>query len=326
MWRMKCFYNLLNIFIVMNKSSVSHLVLPAMCWCRHGLTLCCLSLALNALAATPPLITTQPASQTVLMGSNATFTVVASTGTTLSYAWFFNGLAIPGATNSAFTVAKVQFTNAGPYYVNVINAGGTVKSAIAALNVNPPSGSSLAAPWVSADIGTVGLVGSAYNVSNNYTINGSGASLVGSVADQFHFIYQTMPGNGSIAARVTSQSGTNVNGYAGVMIRETTATGSRFVFAARQGNGTTVVRSRPSTGGATTSTNGPVRALTNCWLELVRTGTNIAALTSTNGSAWVPVQTNGITMATNVIFGLFVTSGNTNVLDSDGFTNITVVP
>jgi hypothetical protein len=40
----------------------------------------------------------------------------------------------------------------------------------------------------------------------------------------------------------------------------------------------------------------------------------------------VTVQTNKFTMATNVTFGLFVTSGNTNVLDSDLFTNVTAVP
>ena len=223
-------------------------------------------------------------------------------------------------------MVKAQYTNAGPYYVNVVNAGGTVKSAVATLNVNPPAGSTLAAPWVSADVGTVGLVGSAYNAGGNYTVNGSGASLVGASADQFRYVYQTMTGNGSIAARVTGQSGTNVNGYAGVMIRETTATGARFMFAARQGNGPVVVRSRTSTGGATTSTNTPSAALASCWVQLVRTGTNIAALTSINGSAWTPVQTNSLNMATNVIFGLFVTSGSTNVLDSDVFTNITAVP
>ena len=293
--------------------------------CRRGVTLSGLLFVVNAFAGTAPLITTQPLSQIVPAGSNATFSVVAATATTLSYQWYFNNLLIKGATSSSYTVTA-QYTNAGLYYVAVKNAFGTVNSANATLNVNRPTGSTLAAPWVSADIGTVGLVGSAYNAGGSYTDNGSGASLVGAAADQFHYVYQTMPGNGSIAARVSTQSGTNLNGYAGIMIRETTATGSRFVFAARQGNGTTVVRSRASTGGTTTSTNGPVRALPNCWLELVRTGTNIAALTSTNGSAWVPVQTNHIVMATNVIFGLFVTSGSTNVLDSDVFTNIIVVP
>jgi len=131
--------------------------------CRHGVVLCGLLFALNAFAATPPAITSQPASKTVLSGSNATFSVAASTGTTLSYQWYFNSVLIKGATNNSYAVVKAQFTNAGPYYVNVINAGGTVKSAVATLNVNPPAGSTLAAPWVSADVGTVGLVGSAYN-------------------------------------------------------------------------------------------------------------------------------------------------------------------
>ena len=133
-------------------------------WCRQGLTLCVLFFALNLFAATPPLITTQPTSKTVLLGSNVVFSVAASTGTTLSYQWYLNGIVIQGATNSSFTIAKVQFTNAGPYYVNVVNAGGTVKSAIATLNVNPPSGSTLAAPWASADIGTVGLMGDYWEV------------------------------------------------------------------------------------------------------------------------------------------------------------------
>ena len=307
----------------MNKSGFFNL---AMRGCRHGFTFCGVLFALNAFGATVPLITSQPASKTVLSGSNTTFSVIASTSTPLRYQWYFNSASIKGATNSSYALAKVQYTNAGLYSVSVQNAGGTVNSSNATLTVNPPAGSTLAAPWVSADIGTVGLVGSASSASNNYTVNGAGASLVGATADQFHYIYQTMPGNGSIAARVTSQSGTNANGYAGVMIRETTATGARFVFAARQGNGAVVVRSRPSTGGATTSTNGPARVLPNCWLELVRTGNNIAALTSTNGSTWVPIQTNSVAMATNVIFGLFVTSGSTNALDSDVFTNLTVVP
>ena len=189
----------------------------------------------------------------------------------------------------------------------------------------PPTNYVLSAPWVTADIGTVGLVGSAYNISNLYTVNGSGASLNGT-ADQFRYVYQTMVGDGSIVARIASQSGTNVNGYAGIMVRETTATGSSFMFAARQGNGTLIARSRTSTGGATTSTNGPSLTLANYWLQLTRTGNNISALSSTNGSSWVTVKTNAFTMATNITFGLFVTSGNTNVLDSDVFTNITAVP
>jgi hypothetical protein len=285
-----------------------------------------LAMGLNAIAGVPPVISAQPTNQTVAAGSTVTNSVKATSATVLSYQWYFNGGKIISATNSSYILAKAQYTNAGPYYVAVANAYGTVNSSVVTLNVTNPAGTTLAAPWVTADIGTVGLTGSAYSVSNLYTVNGAGASLVGSVADQFRYVYQTMPGNGSITARINSQTGTNAIGYAGIMIRETTATGSRFVFTAREGDGKLVTRSRTATGGATTSTNGPNYTMPNYWLQLVRTGTNIAASASTNGVSWLRLQTNGVAMATNVTFGLFVTSGNTNALSSAVFTNVTAVP
>ena len=289
------------------------------------IAVCTLAFTLDAYAGVPPVIGTQPASKTVASGSNVTFTVTATSATTLSYQWYFNGSKITGATSNTLSI-NAQYTNAGPYYASVANAYGTMNSAVATLNVTAPVGSTLSAPWISADIGAVGLVGSSYNKTNLYTVTGAGASLAGAVADQFQFVYQTMVADGSIIARIASQNGTNANGYAGVMVRETTATGSSFMFVAREGDGKTVVRSRTSTGGATTSTNGVTLTIPNYWVELIRTGNKIAALTSTNGSNWVGVQTNTFTMATNVVFGLFVTSGNTNALSTGSFTNITAVP
>jgi hypothetical protein len=306
--------------------------------CRRGwaLTACGLFLALPGfveaglgeiveVSGAPPVITAQPVSATVTNSNSVSFSVTVTSSSALAYQWFFNSAAISGATGSNYTIAKATFANAGLYYVAITNTGGSINSSKATLNVMPSATEVLSAPWVSADIGAVGLTGSAYNVGNLYTVNGAGASLNGT-SDQFHYVYQTMPGNGSIAAQVVSQSGTTATAYAGIMIRETTATGASFMFVGRQGNGPMVARSRTSTGAATTSTNGPTLALPNYWLELVRTGSNIAALHSTNGSTWVSFKTNSFTMATNVTFGLVVTSGSTNVLNSDLFTNITVVP
>lgn len=279
-----------------------------------------------AIVGAPPVITVQPTNRTVSLGGTTTFAITITSSSALFYQWYFNGVAITGAKTNAYTLTNAQFTNAGAYYVGITNSGGSVTSTNAILNLIPPTNYVLAAPWVSADIGSVGLIGSAYSVSNLYTVNGAGANLNGSTADQLRYVYQPMPGNGSLIARITGQSRTNVNGLAGIMIRETTQPGSSFMAAARQGNGTLVVRSRTSTSAATTSTNGPTLTLPNDWIELVRTGTNIAALTSSNGTSWVAFRTNSFTMATNITFGLFVTSGNTNLLDNDLFTNITAVP
>lgn len=85
-----------------------------------------------------PVITTQPASQTVTTGSNATFSVVATSANgPLTYQWEFNGTAIPAATGSSYSVSLAGSTNAGNYSVTVTNGAGSVTSANAVLTVNP---------------------------------------------------------------------------------------------------------------------------------------------------------------------------------------------
>ena len=92
----------------------------------------------------PPVISTQPASQTVTAGANATFSVAASGATPFTYQWTFGGTAISGATSDTLTLSNVQASNAGTYAVTVKNTYGTVTSNNATLTVNqpapPPSG------------------------------------------------------------------------------------------------------------------------------------------------------------------------------------------
>src|ERR1700688_1612862 len=50
-----------------------------------------------------PTIMTQPASQTVMIGQTATFSVAASGTAPLSYQWMKNAATIAGATSSSYT-------------------------------------------------------------------------------------------------------------------------------------------------------------------------------------------------------------------------------
>jgi endonuclease/exonuclease/phosphatase family metal-dependent hydrolase len=88
-----------------------------------------------------PAITTQPQSQSVATGSSATFSVIATGTSPLNYQWLFNGTNIFSATNSLFTLASAQLTNAGNYSVTVTNIAGSVTSSVALLNVSnaPPA-------------------------------------------------------------------------------------------------------------------------------------------------------------------------------------------
>ncbi|HEY1663123.1 MAG TPA: LamG-like jellyroll fold domain-containing protein [Verrucomicrobiae bacterium] len=100
----------------------------------------------KCLTPTPPVITTQPTNETVLMGQTATFSVTASGTQPLGYQWTFDTTNIVRATNAIFTLSDVQFTNAGTYAVVVSNLVESVLSSNAVLTVTvppcdpPPSG------------------------------------------------------------------------------------------------------------------------------------------------------------------------------------------
>ena len=87
---------------------------------------------------TAPQILTSPSSQTVNVGSNATFSVAASGTTPMTYHWLFNGGNMSGQTASTLNLSDVQQSQAGNYSVIVSNVAGTATSAAAVLTVVVP--------------------------------------------------------------------------------------------------------------------------------------------------------------------------------------------
>jgi hypothetical protein len=85
----------------------------------------------------PPEILAQPASQNVNEGQTATFTVTAAGTPPISYQWFRNGVAIPGATASSYTTAALLPPDSGAAFtVQCQNASGSVMSQPATVTVN----------------------------------------------------------------------------------------------------------------------------------------------------------------------------------------------
>ena len=83
-----------------------------------------------------PAITTQPANQSVVTGSTATFTVTATGGAPLAYQWKKNGTDISGANFSTYkTPATSMGDNAAVFTVAVSNTAGTATSTEARLTV-----------------------------------------------------------------------------------------------------------------------------------------------------------------------------------------------
>jgi pectate lyase len=93
--------------------------------------------------ATPPSISRDPQDESVFVGQDASFSVLAAGTLPLSYQWDDNtNSPIGNATNSTLTVTNAQVSDSGGYSVIVSNAYGSVTSAVAQLSVtipDPPS-------------------------------------------------------------------------------------------------------------------------------------------------------------------------------------------
>ena len=87
---------------------------------------------------TLPIIVTQPADQSVLVGSNAVFHGEVDGTPPLAYQWRRDGAAISGETNATLVFNAVQVTNAAAFQLFVSNAFGSVTSSVARLTIREP--------------------------------------------------------------------------------------------------------------------------------------------------------------------------------------------
>ena len=86
----------------------------------------------------PVEITTQPVGGELVPGASKTLSVAATGTAPLTYQWRRNGVAIPGATAAAYTIASAQVANAGVYDILVSNVVGSVTSEAAVLEMASP--------------------------------------------------------------------------------------------------------------------------------------------------------------------------------------------
>jgi hypothetical protein len=180
-------------------------------------------------------------------------------------------------------------------------------------------------PWMSADIGTGMLEGSASHDAGTFTLSGSG--VIGGTSDRHHFTYQTLTGDGEIIARISNLQDTGNSSRVGVMIRDSLAPNSMEIFMGMTGSNAYRWMRRTTTGGSTSTTNSSTGSVPNTWVRLVRSGTTITAYKSTNGTSWTSVGS-----TTNTSFGstcyicLAVSSGSNTTANTSQFSNVTVVP
>jgi hypothetical protein len=116
----------------------------------------------------PPGISVQPANLTILVGSNANFSVTPTGSAPLSFRWMkdgvnlSNGGRISGATNSSLAIANSITNDAGGYNVYITNIVGTITSSVASLTVLVP-------PTITSATNASGRQGLLFSFANTAT-------------------------------------------------------------------------------------------------------------------------------------------------------------
>jgi hypothetical protein len=173
--------------------------------------------------------------------------------------------------------------------------------------------------------GTAGPTSSTYS-GGTYTEVGNGADIW--QQDQFHYLYKSWTGDGTIIARVTSLGISHGAAKAAVMFRETVNVDSRHAMMAVQ----------PPTGGGAewayrssgTQTNYTATAgiAPTYWIKLVRSGDTFTGFTApdTSGTpgAWTQRGTQSITMPGTILVGLATLSHSATLTTTATYDYVTV--
>lgn len=179
--------------------------------------------------------------------------------------------------------------------------------------VTPP------APWHEGDVGHPTVSGYASYDNGVFTVRGAGGDIWGPT-DEFHYLSQPFSGDGTVIARVTSQTRTDDWAKSGIIIKESTEAGSKYaLLAVTPANGTTFQYDFDGDGGSAPYT------LPNAWLKLTREGDVFRGYTSANGADWTLVGQTTIEMGSVVTAGLAVTSHKYDTLNTTRFDHVSVI-
>ena len=171
--------------------------------------------------------------------------------------------------------------------------------------------------WSSQDIGATAIAGSACYSNGTYTLKASGNDIW-DVADQFHFAYNVLTGDGNLVARVNTMDNSNPWNKCGIIFRESLDAGSRHAFMALTSGNGVAFQNRPVTDGSSNNTNtGTMTA--PYWVKLTKSGSVYSAFASPDSVQWSQIGNAtdlGFGANTPVYVGLALTSHDNTILST----------
>jgi hypothetical protein len=201
----------------------------------------------------------------------------------------------------------------------------TLKGVSVAAGEFPPPGLVCPSRWTCADIGAATPMGSNSLSGGTWTVAGGGSNIWDG-SDTFRYVWQSIPGNGGISAKVSSQTDSDAWAKSGVMLRASADPASPFYAVCTTPSNGIVVQARTAEGSDAIQV-GAVSGSAPVYLEVTRTGTTFSAATSDNGTTWTPVPGSSLSIpgfTGAVLAGMAVCSSDPELLSTAVFNSVAV--
>lgn len=208
-------------------------------------------------------------------------------------------------------------------------------SAIGILGIDDPLVEcELPEEWANSDIGAVAAEGDTCYDNGQFEVSASGADIWSS-ADEFHYVYQTLAGDGEIIAQVLSLDPTNVWAKAGVMMRNDLDANSALAMMIIAPNPQSLgepghsFQHRPTKGAAMGNSNFTTPALVPGgyphYVRMVRSGNTFTGYISETNGNWTQIGSANIPMSESIFVGLATTSHSDGTLTNAVYENVSVI-
>ena len=171
----------------------------------------------------------QPASRTIAVGGNVTFTASASGTPSPTFQWRKDGVAIPAAVGVSYTLTNVQLGQAGAYSVAATNSAGTTVSESAILTVNStavgsPAFTTLPTASVTVGIGSTVVFNSTATGATAYRWQRNNATLLNATSANLVVLNASTLDAGTYRVIATNSAGSTTSRDATLIVNPVATT------------------------------------------------------------------------------------------------------
>lgn len=182
-------------------------------------------------------------------------------------------------------------------------------------------GSTLPYYWNNTDIGSTNLAGSASYENGFFQTSGNG--ILNATTNSFHFVYQSLEGDGEIIAQLVTMRRAHWD-HQGLMIKESLEPSSAYAMNELYLDLNVLIFKGRNNGEFFSLEDSSKNYEVSIWLKLTREGDTFIASYSGDGESWVETFRETIDMASNALIGVVSHASTDDKLSPATWRDVTV--